>query len=60
MAILKMGQELTLKTLKKCSFKEDFSAATDEHRYLMSLVCKDCCDSSAHIRNEARLRRIKN
>ena len=25
----------------------------------MSLVCKVCCGSSAHIRNEARLRGIK-
>ena len=25
----------------------------------MSLVCEICCDSSAHIRNEARLRGIK-
>ena len=25
----------------------------------MSLVCEICCDSSAHIRNEARLRGVK-
>ena len=26
----------------------------------MSLVCKVCCDNLPHIRNEDRLRRIKN
>ena len=27
--------------------------------YIMSLVSKVCCSSLAHIRNEARLRRVK-
>ena len=48
-----------LKLLKKLPFKEDFSAEADKQQYILSLVCTVCCDSSAHIRNEARLRGIK-
>ena len=52
-------QSKNLKLLKKLLFKEDFSAEIDKQQYIMSLVCTVCCDSLAHIRNEARLRRIK-
>ena len=52
-------QSKNLKLLKKLPFKEDFSAEADKQQYILSLVCTVCCDSSAHIRNEARLRGIK-
>ena len=52
-------QSKNLKLLKKLPCKEDFSAETDKQQYIMSLVCTVCCDSLAHIRNEARLRGIK-
>ena len=52
-------QSKNLKLLKKLPFKEDFSAETDKQQYILSLVCTVCCDSLAHIRNEARLRGIK-
>ena len=40
-------------------FQRIFSTEPDKRGYIMSLVCKVCCDSLAHIRNEARLRGIK-
>ena len=52
-------QSKNLKLLKKLPFKEDFSAETDKQQYILSLVCTVCCDSFAHIRNEARLKGIK-
>ena len=52
-------QSKNLKLLKKLPSKEDFSAETDKQQYILSLVCTACCDSLAHIRNEARLRGIK-
>ena len=52
-------QSKNLKVLKKLPFKEDFSAETDKQQYIMSLVYTFCCDSLAHIRNEARLRGIR-
>ena len=52
-------QSKNLKLLKKLPFKEDFSAETDKQQYILSLVCTFCCDSLAHIRNEARLKGIK-
>ena len=35
------------KKKKKWLFKENFSAETDKQGYIMSLVCKVCCDSLA-------------
>ena len=52
-------QSKNLKVLKKIQFKEDFFAETDKQQYIMSLVYTVCCDSLAHIRNEARLRGIR-
>ena len=52
-------QSKNLKVLKKLPFKEDFSAEADKQQYIMSLVYTVCCDSLAHIRNEARLRGIR-
>ena len=52
-------QSKNLKLLKTLPFKEDFSVETDQQQYILSLVCTVCCDSLAHIRNEARLRGIK-
>ena len=39
--------------------KEYLSAGKDKQVSIMSLVCKVCCNSLAHMRNKARLRGIK-
>ena len=45
----KQSKKLIFETFKKWPFKKDFSAERDEQSHIMSLVCKVCCDSLAHL-----------
>ena len=55
----KQSEKLTFETFKKCPFKENSFAKTDQQGYIILLVCKNYCGSSACIRNKAKLREIK-
>ena len=53
-------KNLSLKTFKKWSFKEDFSAETDEQGYIVSLVWKLHCDSLEGMKIDSAVNLVQN